>query len=77
MTRYGRSLITDSTRATYAAGRPTHTILAKKMAQGPDSELLPLRREMRYRCWYTIAFDENDLFDPPPPPRQRNGWTLH
>lgn len=60
-----------------AAGRPTHTVLAKKMAQGPNSELLPLRREMRYRCWYTIAFDENDLFDPPPPPRKRNGWTLH
>lgn len=60
-----------------AAGRPTHTILAKKMEQGPNRELLPLRQEQRYRCWYTIAFDENDLFVPPPPPRKRNGWTLH
>lgn len=60
-----------------AAGRPTHTILAKKMPQGPNSELLPLRREQRYRCWYTIEFDENDLFNQPPSPTTRNGWTLH
>ncbi|MHC8290997.1 SpvB/TcaC N-terminal domain-containing protein [Pseudomonas sp. XS1P51] len=62
-----------------AAGRPTHTILAKKMEQGENSELRPLRREQRYRCWYTIAFDENDLFDPPPtrPPTIWNNWTLH
>ena len=59
-----------------AAGRPTHTVLAKKMEQGPDSALKPLRREQRYRCWYTIAFDENDLFDPPPAKRRSNR-TLH
>ena len=53
-----------------AAGRPTHTVLAKRMAQGPDSQLKPLRREQRYRCWYTISFDENDLFDPPPVKRR-------
>ncbi len=54
-----------------AAGRPTHTVLAKKMPQGEHSELKPLRREQRYRCWYTIAFDENDLFDPPPTQRKK------
>ncbi|MGH8421781.1 MAG: SpvB/TcaC N-terminal domain-containing protein, partial [Pseudomonas fluorescens] len=32
-----------------AAGRPTHTVLAKKMPQGEHSELKPLRREQRYR----------------------------
>jgi hypothetical protein len=48
-----------------AAGRPTHTVLAKKMLQGNPPEEKPLRREQRYRCWYTIAFDENDLFEPP------------
>lgn len=53
-----------------AAGRPTHTVLAKRMAQGPDSQLKPLRREQRYRCWYRISFDENDLFDPPPVKRR-------
>jgi hypothetical protein len=59
-----------------AAGRPTHTVLAKKMAQGENSELKPLRREQRYRTWYSIAFDENDLFDPPPEKRRAN-MTLH
>lgn len=60
-----------------AAGRPTKTILAKKMEQGPDSELLPLRREQRYRCWYRIDYDENDLFDPPPAKKKRGYRTLH
>lgn len=61
-----------------AAGRPTHTILAKKMAQGPNAELKPLRREQQYRCWYTIAFDENDLYDPPPKMIRSSPWkTLH
>lgn len=59
-----------------AAGRPTHTVLAKKMLQGDPPQEKPLRREQRYRTWYTIAFDENDLFDPPPVQR-RNNWTLH
>lgn len=59
-----------------AAGRPTHTVLAKKMLQGNPPEEKPLRREQRYRTWYTIAFDENDLFDPPPAQR-RSIWTLH
>lgn len=35
------------------AGRPTRTLLAKK----------PLRREVWYRTWYTIAFDENDTYE--------------
>lgn len=60
-----------------AAGRPTHTILAKKMPQGENSELKPLRREQRYRCWYVIAFDENDLFDEPPAKKRRDNRTLH
>ncbi|WP_223459585.1 SpvB/TcaC N-terminal domain-containing protein [Pseudomonas sp. GL-RE-19] len=59
-----------------AAGRPTHTVLAKKMLQGTPPVEKPLRREQRYRCWYTIAFDENDLFDPPPA-QQRSIWTIH
>ncbi|WP_413704090.1 SpvB/TcaC N-terminal domain-containing protein [Pseudomonas sp. Pseusp16] len=59
-----------------AAGRPTHTVLAKKMLQGNPPEEKPLRREQRYRTWYTIAFDENDLFDPPPAQRQ-SIWTIH
>ncbi|WPN46204.1 SpvB/TcaC N-terminal domain-containing protein [Pseudomonas sp. P8_241] len=60
-----------------AAGRPTQTVLAKKMPQGENSELKPLRREQCYRCWYDLFFDENDLFDPTPPVKTRNGWTLH
>jgi len=59
-----------------AAGRPTHTVLAKKMLQGNPPEEKPLRREQRYRCWYTIAFDENDLFDPPQK-QKKSIWTLH
>jgi hypothetical protein len=59
-----------------AAGRPTHTVLAKKMLQGNPPEEKPLRREQRYRTWYTIAFDENDLFEPPPAQRRSN-WTIH
>jgi hypothetical protein len=58
-----------------AAGRPTHTVLAKKMLQGNPPEEKPLRREQRYRCWYTIAFDENDLFEPPPVQRRTNRTT--
>ncbi|MDN3219121.1 SpvB/TcaC N-terminal domain-containing protein [Pseudomonas nunensis] len=34
-------------------GRPTRTLLAKK----------PLRREVWYRTWYTITFDENDTYE--------------
>lgn len=61
-----------------AAGRPTQTILAKKMLQGEPAEMKHLRREQQYRCWYTIAFDENDLFEPPTETRKRNPWTtLH
>ncbi|EJM58092.1 SpvB/TcaC N-terminal domain-containing protein [Pseudomonas sp. GM48] len=59
-----------------AAGRPTNTVLAKKMLQGNPPQEKPLRREQRYRTWYTIAFDENDLFDPPPVQRRSN-WTIH
>ncbi|MBV6825209.1 SpvB/TcaC N-terminal domain-containing protein [Pseudomonas sp. PD9R] len=58
-----------------AAGRPTHTVLAKKMLQGNPPEEKPLRREQRYRTWYTIAFDENDLFDPPPVQRRTRSIT--
>ena len=61
-----------------AAGRPTHTVLAKKMLQGEPAQMKNLRREQQYRCWYTIAFDENDLFEPPPEAKKRNPWTtLH
>lgn len=62
-----------------AAGRPTHTVLAKTMKQGSPPAFKPLRREQRYRTWYTIAFDENDLFDPPKPVEAtpRNNRTLH
>ncbi|PTR29395.1 SpvB/TcaC N-terminal domain-containing protein [Pseudomonas sp. GV085] len=59
-----------------AAGRPTHTVLAKKMLQGNPPEEKPLRREQRYRIWYTIAFDENDLFDPPPVQRRKNTLVI-
>lgn len=59
-----------------AAGRPTHTVLAKKMLQGNPPEQKPLRREQRYRTWYTIAFDENDLFDPPPVQRRKNTLVI-
>ena len=60
-----------------AAGRPTETVLAKKMLQGDPPELKPLRREMWYWIWCTVAFDENDLFEPPPPETRRTNRTLH
>ncbi|WP_095144914.1 SpvB/TcaC N-terminal domain-containing protein [Pseudomonas sp. Irchel s3b6] len=59
-----------------AAGRPAETVLAKKMLQGDPPQLKPLRREQQYRTWYNIAFDENDLFEPPPAQR-RTMRTLH
>ena len=58
-----------------AAGRPTETVLAKKMRQGNPPQEKPLRREQHYRTWYNIAFDENDLFDPPPTQQRRSPWT--
>jgi hypothetical protein len=51
-------------------------VLAKKMLQGNPPEEKPLRREQRYRIWYTIAFDENDLFDPPPVQRRKNTLVI-
>ncbi|AIL61797.1 SpvB/TcaC N-terminal domain-containing protein [Pseudomonas alkylphenolica] len=57
-----------------AAGRPTETVLAKKMLQGNPPELKSLRREMWYWVWSTVAFDENDLFDPPPAQPQPSPW---
>ncbi|MGZ9740514.1 SpvB/TcaC N-terminal domain-containing protein [Pseudomonas sp. GNP012] len=62
-----------------AAGRPTHTVLAKKMLQGTPPEEKPLRREKRYRTWYIIESDENDNFDPPKPVEEtrRINRTLH
>ncbi|PMZ56702.1 SpvB/TcaC N-terminal domain-containing protein [Pseudomonas sp. FW300-N1A5] len=59
-----------------AAGRPTETVLAKKMLQGNPAQLQPLRREIWYWIWCTVAFDENDLFEPPPAQR-RTTRTLH
>lgn len=58
-----------------AAGRPTETVLAKKMPQGPSAEPKPLRREIWYWIWCNVAFDENDLFEPPPETRRRNWWS--
>ena len=62
-----------------AAGRPTHTVLAKQMKQGSPPAFKPLRREKRYRTWYSIDFDENDKFDPPKPVEEIPGVnrTLH
>ncbi|MNN34385.1 hypothetical protein D3C81_1481900 [compost metagenome] len=60
-----------------AAGRPTETVLAKKMLQGNPPQLKPLRREMWYWVWSTVAFDENDLFDPPPAEKQRTPWATN
>lgn len=60
-----------------AAGRPTKTVLARKMLQGNPAELKPLCRETWYWIWGTVAFDENDLFDPPAPPPRRTDRTLH
>ena len=48
-----------------AAGRPTETILARQMLQGTPPQLKPLRRETWYWVWCSVAFDENDLFEPP------------
>ncbi|MFI8395668.1 SpvB/TcaC N-terminal domain-containing protein [Pseudomonas sp. NPDC078863] len=59
-----------------AAGRPTETVLAKKMLQGDLPELKPLRREMWYWIWCNVAFDENDLFEPPST-QQKTGRTFH
>lgn len=58
-----------------AVGRPTETVLAKQMLQGNPPMLKPLRREVWYWIWCNVAFDENDLFDPPPEQRRRNWWT--
>ena len=58
-----------------AAGRPTETVLAKKMLQGNPATLKPLRREIWYWIWCTVAFDENDLFEPPPEQRRGNWWS--
>jgi len=58
-----------------AVGRPTATVLAKQMLQGNPPTLKPLRREVWYWIWCNVAFDENDLFDPPPEQRRRNWWT--
>ncbi len=59
-----------------AAGRPTETVLAKKMLQGDPPQLKPLRREIWYWIWCILKFDENDLFAPPPK-QQRTTRTLH
>ena len=56
-----------------AIGRPTVTLLAKQMLQGNPPQLAPLRREMWYWLWTTVAFDENDLFDEPPV-KKRHAW---
>ncbi|MFZ3279937.1 SpvB/TcaC N-terminal domain-containing protein [Pseudomonas sp.] len=58
-----------------AAGRPTETVLAKKMLQGNPPEPKPLRRQIWYWIWCNVTFDENDLFEPPPEQRPRNWWT--
>jgi hypothetical protein len=58
-----------------AAGRPTETVLAKKMLQGNPATLKPLRRAIWYWIWCNVAFDENDLFEPPPEERRRNWWS--
>lgn len=58
-----------------AAGRPTETVLAKKMLQGNPPILKPLRREIWYWTWCNVAFDENDLFEAAPEQRRGNWWT--
>ncbi|MBC3778131.1 SpvB/TcaC N-terminal domain-containing protein [Pseudomonas sp. SWRI99] len=58
-----------------AAGRPTETVLAKQMLQGDPPVLKPLRRETWYWIWCNVAFDENDLFEPPPEQGRRNWWS--
>jgi hypothetical protein len=45
------------------------------MLQGNPPQEKPLRREQHYRTWYTIAFDENDLFDPPPTEQRGTPWA--
>lgn len=57
-----------------APGRPTETVLAKKMLQGNPPQLKPLRRQVWYWIWSTVAFDENDLFEPPPEQRRTHWW---
>ena len=58
-----------------AAGRPTETVLARQMLQGNPPTLKPLCRAIWYWIWCNVAFDENDLFEPPPEQRRRNWWT--
>jgi len=58
-----------------AAGRPTETVLAKKMLQGNQPTMKNLRRKIWYWIWCNVAFDENDLFEPPPEQRRRNWWS--
>lgn len=58
-----------------AAGRPTETVLAKQMLQGNPPTMKHLRREVWYWIWCNVAFDENDLFEPPPEQRRRNWWS--
>jgi hypothetical protein len=57
-----------------AAGRPSETVLARKMLQGDPPQLKPLRRQVWYWIWCNVAFDENDLFEPPPEQRRSNWW---
>jgi hypothetical protein len=58
-----------------AAGRPTETVLAKQMLQGNPPTMKHLRRQVWYWIWCNVAFDENDLFEPPPEQRRRNWWS--
>ncbi|MEX3773530.1 SpvB/TcaC N-terminal domain-containing protein [Pseudomonas sp. MYb118] len=58
-------------------GRPTETILAKKMPQGPNAEPQHLREEIKYYGWFNATFDANDNFNPPPAKKRKNPWTLH
>jgi hypothetical protein len=53
-----------------ATGRPTETVLARQMLQGNPPQMQPLRREVWYWTWCNVAFDENDLFEPPPEQRR-------
>lgn len=59
-----------------AAGRPTETVLAKKMLQGTPPQFQPLRREIWYWIWCNVVFDENDLFVAPSE-QPRTSRTLH
>lgn len=60
-----------------AAGRLTETVLAREMLQGNPATMKPLRRALWYWIWCTVAFDENDLYEPPAAPTKKNPWTLH